>query len=99
LTVYYAAVIVFLIFFIGKEGKMPKIFEKDGFKFFFYSNEHEPIHVHVWLGGGEAVFVVSGEDVELRSSVNMKVGDLSRARQLVIENQGLIQEKWNEFFK
>jgi len=35
---------------------MPTIFEKDGFKFFFYSNEHRPIHVHVRYGGGEAVF-------------------------------------------
>ena len=26
---------------------MPIIFEQDGFKFFFYSNDHEPIHVHV----------------------------------------------------
>ncbi|HAE38807.1 MAG TPA: hypothetical protein DCG57_09235 [Candidatus Riflebacteria bacterium] len=26
---------------------MPVIFEKDGYKFFFYSNEHDPVHVHV----------------------------------------------------
>ncbi len=29
---------------------MPKIFEYFGFVFFFYSNEHEPIHVHVSRG-------------------------------------------------
>jgi len=40
---------------------MPKIFEKNGYRFFFYSNEHRPIHVHVRDGAGEAVF-----DVELR---------------------------------
>ena len=78
---------------------MPKIFENDGFRFFFYSNEHEPIHVHVWHGGGEAVCMVSIDEVELRESVNMKVSDLSRARQMVMENQRLIQEKWYEFFK
>jgi hypothetical protein len=78
---------------------MPKIFEKDGFRFFFYSNDHEPIHVHVWQAGGEAVFKVSDAEVELRESLNMKVGDLSRARQMVIENRKLIQEKWYEFFK
>ena len=37
---------------------MPKVFEKDGYKFFFYSNEHRPIHVHVRRGDGEAVFNV-----------------------------------------
>jgi hypothetical protein len=26
---------------------MPRILEEDGYKFFFYSNEHRPIHVHV----------------------------------------------------
>ena len=26
---------------------MPTIFEQEGYRFFFYSNDHEPIHVHV----------------------------------------------------
>jgi len=46
---------------------MPNIFEKDGYRFFFYSNDHRPIHVHVRRGGGEAVFNVE-EGVELRES-------------------------------
>ena len=37
---------------------MPKIFSEYGYSFFFYSNEHRPIHVHVRHGSGEAVFVV-----------------------------------------
>jgi len=36
---------------------MPKIFEEDGYSFFFSSNDHIPIHFHVRRGGGEAVFV------------------------------------------
>ena len=35
---------------------MPKIFEYFGFIFYFYSNEHEPIHVHVIHGGRESIF-------------------------------------------
>jgi len=46
---------------------MPKIFEQDGYRFFIYSNEHRPIHVHVRYGGGEAVFDVEAA-VELRES-------------------------------
>jgi len=53
---------------------MPKVFEKDGYKFAFYSNEHRPIHVHVRYGGGEAVFDVENE-VELRESRGLKVGE------------------------
>ena len=35
---------------------MPKIFEYFGFIFLFYSNEHEPIHVHVLHGDRQTVF-------------------------------------------
>jgi hypothetical protein len=74
---------------------MPKIFEKDGYTFFFYSNEHRPIHVHVRRGGGEAVFNVD-ESVELRESQNMKVSELSKAQRLAEQNRQLILEKWHE---
>jgi hypothetical protein len=46
---------------------MPKIFEKDGYRFFFYSNEHRPIHVHIRRAAGEAVFEME-QGVELRES-------------------------------
>jgi len=74
---------------------MPRIFEKDGFSFFFYSNDHRPIHVHVRYGGAEAVFNVE-EAIELRESFGFKMKDLGKAEELIKENQNLIQEKWNE---
>ena len=60
---------------------MPKIFERDGYRFFFYSNEHRPIHAHVRYGGGEAVFEVE-QRVELRESQGLKVRELARAEEL-----------------
>ena len=51
---------------------MPKIFEQDGYRFFFYSNEHRPIHVHVRRGNGEAVFIMD-EEIQLRESQGMKL--------------------------
>ncbi|HUP24300.1 MAG TPA: DUF4160 domain-containing protein [Thermoanaerobaculia bacterium] len=33
---------------------MPTIFTKEGFRFFFHSNEHRPIHVHVRKGCGRS---------------------------------------------
>ena len=35
---------------------MPKIYEYFGFVFYFYSNEHEPIHVHVIHNQQETIF-------------------------------------------
>jgi hypothetical protein len=74
---------------------MPTVFVKEGYRFFFYSNEHRPIHVHVRHGDGEAVFDVE-ELVALRESQNMKVSELSRAQQLAEEHRRLILEKWHE---
>jgi hypothetical protein len=77
---------------------MPRIFEKDGFRFFFYSNEHTPIHVHVRYGDGEAVFAV-GPKIALRLSQGLKVKELARAEKLAEENRELIVRSWNEHLK
>ena len=74
---------------------MPKIFEQDGYRFFFYSNEHRPIHVHVRYGGGEAVFEVE-EAIELRESMGLKMRELARAHELAEEHRQLIIDKWHE---
>jgi len=77
---------------------MPRVFEKDGYRFSFYSNEHRPIHVHVrYGGGGEAVFEVEN-GVELRESHGLKVGELSKAQMLAETNRDMIIEKRHEFF-
>jgi len=76
---------------------MPTIFEKDGYKFFFYSNEHEPIHVHVRRGEGEAVFEIIDNNVELRESQRMKINELSKALKLAKGNIEIILEKWHEY--
>ena len=74
---------------------MPTVFTKEGFRFFFYSNDHRPIHVHVRKGAGEGVFLVE-VGVELRESVGLKVQELRRAQELAREHRDLIIQKWHE---
>lgn len=76
---------------------MPAIFTKDGFRFFFYSNDHEPMHVHVRRGGGEAVFEV-GTEIVLRESAGLKTKELSAAEDLAEQHKDLIIRKWHEHF-
>lgn len=71
---------------------MPTVFITDGYRFFFYSNDHAPIHVHVRYGDGEAVFEVAGE-VVLRESVGLKIKELSKAEDLASEHRELIIQK------
>jgi hypothetical protein len=74
---------------------VPAIFTKNGYRFFFYSNEHRPIHVHVRKGGGEAVFDVEGQ-VELRESIGLKTAELKAAEDLAVEHRELIILTWHE---
>ena len=76
---------------------MPTVFTKDGFRFFFYSNDHTPIHVHVMRGSGEAVFEVEG-DIILRESVGLKTKELIKAEDLAEQHKELIIQKWHEYF-
>lgn len=52
---------------------MPKIFEYFGFVFFFYSNEHEPIHVHVIHGDRQLVYEIILEGGNFKALVRRNV--------------------------
>jgi len=74
---------------------LPKVLEKDGFFFLFYSNDHAPIHIHVRRGGGEAVFDLDN-GVELRESQGMKLSDIAKAEAIATEYKQLMIKKWHE---
>ena len=85
---------------------MPKIYEYFGFIFLFYSNEHEPIHVHVNKDGHEAIFEIkmeNGKLIHLRRRTSNKVPPLSDkdaaiAEAFVNKYYKNIVEKWVNFF-
>lgn len=84
---------------------MPKIFEYFGFIFFFYSNEHEPIHVHVIKGEEDIVLEILLENGGLKeirrrkgSRVPMGEKDASIAESFVHKYYKNIVEKWINFF-
>ena len=79
---------------------MPKIFEWNGCKFFFFSNEGfppEPCHIHVTKGKSIAKFWIS-ENVELDSSWEFSSKELNNLEDKIEEQKELIKEKWNEYF-
>ena len=76
---------------------MPTWFTVVGFRFLFYSNDHEPIHVHVIKGNSEARFQVQ-PDVKLLDNKGLKPAELKLAESLVEENKEMIVERWNVFF-
>ena len=76
---------------------MPEVFRKQGYVFFFYSNENrEPMHIYVRKAGGFAKFWM--EPIELDYSSGLKTKEVSKAEQLLAETQDLVRRKWHEVF-
>lgn len=85
---------------------MGKIFEYFGFVFYFFSNGHEPIHVHVKKGSEECIFDLIIENGQLvRIERREKTGadplngrDESTAIDFVRYYWKEIVSKWITFF-
>lgn len=75
---------------------MPTLFYAFGMRFFLYSNEHEPIHVHVRNADGEAKFSVKA--LRCIDNKGLKNKDVKLARALIKENKKLIINAWHTHF-
>lgn len=74
---------------------MPTLLSKDGFEFYFYSEEgNETSHIHVDKGGGTAKFWL--RPLALEYAGGLKSAAVKKAPRLVEENQTLLLEKWHE---
>lgn len=79
---------------------MPTVFQEDGFRFFFYSNEgspREPVHVHVEKSGMEAKFWLSPE-VSVAYNDGYDARTLRRLMHVAEANRERIERAWYEFF-
>ncbi len=85
---------------------MPKIFEYLGLLIFFYSNEHEPIHVHAKKGEFESkaeFYIINGEISEIRikdisGTRPLKGKDLKDFEIFLEKYADKIVEKWISYF-
>ncbi len=76
---------------------MPTIFEIFGLRFFFFSGDHAPIHVHVVKGDDDAKIAIKPE-IKLVYNNGLKVGDLKKALKLSEMYKSEIIEAWNKYF-
>lgn len=77
---------------------MPEILRIFGLRFYFYSREHEPMHVHVKSADGKAKFDILPEGIVLVKNTGMKAKDIKCAEMILEENKELAISKWNEYF-
>jgi Domain of unknown function (DUF4160) len=85
---------------------MPKIYEYLGLIFFFYANEHLPIHVHVAKAEEECKVELFFENGKLASWEIKKVkgrkmlgeAEQKEAVKFIKKYYGGIVDKWTDFF-
>jgi hypothetical protein len=85
---------------------MPKLYEYLGILIFFYSNEHEPVHVHARYGSKEsrAEFVISNGNIEeirimpIRTSEPLTGNKLNDFKDFLEKYGEKIVEKWINYF-
>jgi hypothetical protein len=77
---------------------MSELFRMFGIRFFFYSREHEPIHVHIKNADGRAKFMILPDRIVLSESKGIKPKDLKLAESILEENKELAISEWNKHF-
>ena len=76
---------------------MPTIFIIFGYRFYFWSNEHNPIHVHVEKGDCEAKYHIN--PLELVENYGFKCNELKMIESIIEENTEVIINHWNTYFR
>ena len=75
---------------------MPTVFILFGFVFKFYSNDHEPLHIHVLKDGHKAKFSLF--PVRLVENQGLKPTEVKIVESIIKEKRMDIVECWNRFF-
>ncbi len=75
---------------------MPTVLIVFGFVFKFYSNDHQPIHIHVLKDGHKAKFSLF--PVELEENIGFKLSEIKLMESIIEENKEVIAEHWNNYF-
>jgi len=75
---------------------MPTILVIFGLRFYFFANEHLPIHVHLENADGLAKIALEPE-IKLIENNGIKPKDIKRAMSIVEQYREEFIEKWIEF--
>ena len=76
---------------------MPTVLKIDGFRFFFFSDEHTPEHIHIEKG--DSYIRIEIESLKVTNSYNINTKETKKLVKLVAEHKDKLKEAWNEYFK
>jgi len=76
---------------------MPTVLKLFGMRFYYWSREHEPVHIHVQKDGAEARFSLEPQ-VTLLTNHGFKPHELALAEEIIKDNRDYMIEHWRLFF-
>jgi len=76
---------------------MPTVLRIDGYRFFFFSDEHMPQHIHIEKADSYVRVVL--DTLEVTDSYKISKKEIGKLVKLVEENQEVLKGAWNEYFK
>jgi len=74
---------------------MPTLFSIFGLRFYVFTEEHKPIHIHIRKGKAKAKFVLE-PNIRLLENKGFKDQEISLAKSLVEENKDIIIAHWKK---
>ncbi len=75
---------------------MPTVKIIYGYRFFFYSNDHDPIHIHVEKDKKTVKYYL--QPLELVKSRGFNASELKKIGIIIEDNLELLKQKWYEYF-
>lgn len=76
---------------------MPTVLRINGYRFFFFSDEHMPQHIHIEKADSYVRIVL--DTFEVTDSYMISNKEISKLINLVKENNELLKGAWSEYFK
>ena len=76
---------------------MPTVLRINGYRFFFFSDEHMPQHIHIEKADSYVRVVL--DTLEVTDSYKISNKEIGKLIKLVEENSELLKGAWDEYFK
>jgi hypothetical protein len=72
---------------------MPTVHEEEGCKFRINTHDHQPAHVHVYVGDG-VVQIYLDDHATIKQQWHTSTSEAKRAQRLTLANQGKLLKAW-----
>jgi len=76
---------------------VPTVLREDGYRFFFFSDEHLPRHLHIEKG--DSYMRIELESLKVTDSYKISSKEITKLKKITEKNKELFIGAWNEYFK